>query len=157
MNIFLVYGTNSSGTAVVAQTIAERLRAKDHQVTLQHARDTRPAELASAYDLLILGSCTWERFTPEGKRLEGQLQQHVFDLLEKTTMPANRRYALFGLGDSSYTDFCAAADHLEAAVKGWGGTLILPTLRLDSYFFDLKKNRQVVDNWAKTLIEKIYE
>lgn len=156
MNIFLVYGTNSSGTALVAQTVAEHLRAKGHQVTVQHARDTHPAELESEYDLLILGSCTWERFTPEGKRLEGQLQQHVYALLEHATLPPKRRYALFGLGDSSYTDFCAAADHLEAAVKQWGGVLVVPTLRVDSYFFDLKKNRRLVNDWAKMLAEKVY-
>ncbi len=157
MNIFLVYGTNSSGTAVVAETIAARLRAKGHRLTVQHARDTQPAELGSDYDLLILGSCTWERFTPEGKRLEGQLQQHVYDLLEHSTVPAKRRCALFGLGDSSYTDFCAAADHLEAAIKRWNGQLIVPTLRIDAYYYDLKNNRRIVDEWVKTLADTIYE
>lgn len=157
MNILLVYGTNSSGTAVVAETIADYLRRKGHQLTVQHARDTKSAELGGDYDLLILGSCTWERFTSEGKRLEGQLQQHVFDLVAQATVPANRRFALFGLGDSSYTDFCAAADHLEAAVKRWAGRMVVPTLRVDAYYFDLKKNRQLVNDWTKTLAEKIYE
>lgn len=157
MNIFLVYGTNSSGTAVVAQTVAESLRAKGHTVTVQHARDTQPSELASECDVLLLGSCTWERFTPEGKRLEGQLQQHMYDLIERSTVPAQRRCAIFALGDASYTDFCAAADHLEAAVERWGGKLIIPTLRLDAYFFDLKNNRRKVDDWAKSLVNAIYE
>lgn len=155
MNILLVYGTNSSGTAVVAQSIAEHLTAAGHTITVQHARETTPEDLRSPVDLIILGSCTWERYTPEGTRLEGQLQQHMFALLEKADVNPKHRFALFGLGDSSYTDFCAAADHLETAVQGWMGQLVVPTLRIDSYFFDLKKNRQRVADWAGALVQKL--
>lgn len=155
MNILVIYGTNSGGSAVVAETIAKRLTAAGHTVSIQHARETAPADLQRPADLIILGSCTWERFTSEGKRLEGQLQQHMFALTEATQEPINRQFALFGLGDSSYTNFCAAADQLEAAVQRWDGQMIIPTLRIDGYFFDLATNRQRVDAWAGKLVEKI--
>ena len=157
MNIFLVYGTNSGGTSLVAETVASQLRAKGHQVSLKHAKDVQPTELSDDFDAVILGSCTWERYTSSGERLEGQLQQHMFELLEHSNVPSQRRFALFALGDSSYTDFCAAADHLEAAVRKWSGTLIVPSLRLDSYYFNLRKNRTVVVEWSKKLTEKLYE
>lgn len=155
MNIFLVYGTNSSGTALAAEAITNRLREAGHQVTIQHARETTPDDLRKPADLIILGSCTWERFTPEGKRLEGELQQHMYTLVHAADVNPKQSFALFGLGDSSYTDFCAAADHLEEAVKGWMGRLIIPTLRIDSYFFDLTKNRKRIEDWATDLIQKL--
>ncbi len=155
MNILIIYGTNSSGTGVVAETIAKRLITAGHTATVQHARDTTPKDLQRQVDLIILGSCTWERFTSEGARLEGQLQQHMFALTEAVQEPVKQKFALFGLGDSSYTNFCAAANHLEAAVQRWDGTTIVPTLRIDGYFFDLEKNRQRVDAWTDELVKKI--
>lgn len=151
MNILLIYGTNSSGTAEVAERIGAILRSHGHQVTAHHAREATAETLNQPTDLIILGSCTWERFTSDGERLEGQLQHHMYQLLENANPPAGRAFALFALGDSSYTDFCRAADHLEAAVKGWSGTNIAPTLRVDAYFFDLEKNRACVDAWATSL------
>lgn len=155
MNMLIVYGTNSSGTAVVADSIAETLRAAGHQLTVQHARDTTVDLFTKDFDLVILGSCTWERFTADHKKLEGQLQQHMLAFVEAATPPAQQRFALFGLGDSSYTSFCAAADHLETAVTKWNGQLVHPTLRIDAYFFDLKKNRQRVTDWAQALVQKV--
>lgn len=155
MNILLVYGTNSSGTALVAETVASRLTAAGHRVTVKHARDASTDDLRQPVDCIVLGSCTWERFTPEGKRLEGQLQQHMYALLESADVNPRQRFALFALGDSSYTDFCAAADHLEDAVQRWMGHLVIPTLRVDSYFFDLPRNRERVNAWSDELINKL--
>lgn len=153
MNILIVYGTNSSATYNVVESVGNILTVAGHHVTVQHARDTVPSKLSEPADCLILASCTWERFTAEGKRLEGELQQHMYSLVEAAKVPAGRRFAVIGLGDSSYTEFCAAADHLESAIERWSGKLIVPTLRIDGYFFDLEKNRAQVTTWAEALVK----
>lgn len=151
MNVIIVYATNSSGTYQAASLIREILESNDHAVKFQHARDTAPKDL-SGYDLIILGSCTWERLE-QGHRLEGQLQQHMHELasqLHSHPLPG-QAFAVFALGDQSYTDFCQAADRLEDVVADVGGTKVAETLRVDRWFFNLERNRLQVREWAKGL------
>lgn len=151
MRVLLVYATNSSGTFQAAELIRDVLTSKQHTVRMQHARETQPTDLAG-HDLVILGSCTWERIE-QGQRLEGQLQQHMHDLagqLHDYPLPG-QACAVFALGDQSYTDFCQAADRLEGVVADMGGKLVVPTLRLDRWFFNLDRNRDQVRDWAAAL------
>lgn len=152
MKILLVYGTNSSGTQAVSNSIAETLMGAGHTVTVKRAFEDG-ADAFNKYELVILGSCTWERFE-EKQHLEGQLQQHMHVLVEQLEKKKFRKqqFAIFSLGDSSYTDFCAAADKLEKFVHQVQGKTFFPTLRIDSYFFDLENNRQRVQEWARQLV-----
>ncbi len=151
MNVLLVYATNSSGTQAVSEIIGQAMRQAGHRVVTKRAYEPGANDFIH-YDLVILGSCTWERF--DGKvRLEGQLQQHMYALVQQLQGHTFRqqKFAVFGLGDSSYTSFCAAADHLEKFVQHLGGTTLVPTLRIDSYFFDLIENRRRAEDWAQKL------
>lgn len=151
MNILITYATNSSGSQQVAGIVGDILKQAKHTVTIKRAYEPGADDFAS-FDCIVLGSCTWERF--EGKkRLDGQLQQHMFDLVGKThdrSFP-QQKFAVFGLGDSTYTHFCAAADHLEKFVADLGGSLFVPTLRIDGFFFALENNRQRAQSWAATV------
>lgn len=151
MNIDVIFGTNSSGTAEAARAITHILAETGHAVRLRSANETPPASVGAA-DLTILGSCTWERF--EGKkRLDGQLQAHMHQLVEalRRRRLAGRNFAVFGLGDSSYTKFCNAASILEKFVRDAGGRQIGPTLRIDSWFFNHTANRRAAAGWAASL------
>lgn len=155
MRALLTYATNSSGTQQVAEIIGQVLRAAGHDLTI-HRADEPGADDFGAYDFVILGSCTWERF--EGKkRLDGQLQQHMYNLVQ--TMNGQKfpkkKFAVYGLGDTGYTHFCAAADHLEKFVQDLGGELVVPTMRIEGFFFELDKNRQAAENWAKKVAAAI--
>lgn len=151
MRILIAYASNSSGAQQVADLVGDILTTAGHTVTVKRASESG-AEDFDSYDLIVLGSCTWERF--EGKkRLDGQLQQHMFDLVGKMKeqLFPKKQFAIFGLGDSTYTHFCAAADHLEKFVANLGGTLAIPTLRIDRFFFDLENNRHQAEDWAKKI------
>lgn len=155
MKILITYGTNSSGAQAVSGIVADCLLKSGHRVTVKRAHESGAGDFKK-YDLVVLGSCTWERF--EGKeRLEGQLQQHMYALTEQLHGKSfgKQQFAIFGLGDSSYTDFCAAADKLEKFVHDVGGKLRVPTLRIDGFFFDLEKNRQKAQGWAEGLVVSI--
>ncbi|MBI3572584.1 MAG: flavodoxin family protein [Candidatus Kerfeldbacteria bacterium] len=149
MHVLIVYATNSSGTRQAAEIAADVLEKKGHTVTVQRAQDTE-AEHISAADFVVLGSCTWEKIMPDGKRSEGELQQYMDDLKQrlKDQKFPGKRFAVFGLGDSSYSDFCAAAPMMEFMIHAWGGTLKAPTLKIDGFFFHLPENRQRVKDWA---------
>ena len=155
MKVLLVYATNSNGTQQVAEIIAAELQEKKHQVMVKRAYEPGAEQFAD-YDLVLLGSCTWERF--EGKkRLEGELQQHMYELVQhmQTASFPKKKFALFGLGDSSYTDFCAAVDHLEKFVDHLGGTQVTKPLRIEGFFFDLDANRQRAAEWGKNLAAQL--
>lgn len=153
MNVLIVYGTNSSGTRVAAERVHDVLVEAGHEVIIKRANAVEADELGQ-HDLVVLGSCSWERF--EGKqRLEGQLQQHMFELAErlKDQHFAMRKFAIFGLGDSGYTHFCGAVDHLVDLVKALGGKLVIEPLRIDGFFFRQEENEVRLAKWAHSLIK----
>lgn len=155
MKILLIYATNSSGTFQVTEIIRQGLEQAGHRVTVRHARDTKIGDLKK-FPVVILGSCTWELFI-DGKRFEGQLQEHMHALVHSTngqTFPKTQ-FALFALGDRSYTEFCHAADLLEAFVHDVQGQSIGPTLRIDSWFFNINQNRANVQDWTTNLTQRL--
>lgn len=151
MKTLIVYATNSGGTQIVAEMIGQVLSQAGQTVAVKRASEPDAAELAG-YDLVVLGSCTWERF--EGnKHLDGQLQEHMYALVQQLTgrkLPG-QAFAVFGLGDSGFSHFCAATEHLEKFVDDLGGRLVGPTLQIDSFFFNPDVNRQRVRDWATSL------
>ncbi len=152
MHVLVVYGTNSGGTKEVAELVALDFAKAGHSVSMKSAEYTVPADL-DGYDCVVLGSCTWEKILPT-KRFEGQLQQHMGALRDKLKGVdlSGKKLAIFGLGDSSYTNFCIAATHLEVLVKESKATQVGPTLRVDSYFFDQEANRKRIKDWADQLL-----
>jgi flavodoxin len=152
MKLLIVYATNSGSTKEVAELITQDCISAGHAVTLISAEYTSSDDL-KGYDCVLLGSCTWEMITPV-KRFEGQLQQHMAKLRDslKGKDMSGQRFAIFALGDSSYTNFCIAANHLEALVKQLKGEQIGSTLRIDSYFFDQSKRRKEAFDWTQKLL-----
>lgn len=153
MKTLIVYGTNSGGTFRASELIRDVLVDQGHTVTLQPAKTTDPNDLGT-FDLVILGSCTWDYFKGQERR-EGWPQEHMVELQDKL-LQANKifpghRFAVFGLGDSSYTVFCGAVDHLIQLVNDLGGELIGEPLRIDGFFFHPEENEQRLRDWATTV------
>ena len=154
MHICIIYGSNSGSTRAVAELMSQYLIRDKHRVTIHSADKISPDDIGQA-NMTLIGSCSWDHF--EGtKRLEGQLQQHWIELKKKVgsrTYPQHN-FAIFGVGDSTYTHFCGAADQLEDLVKKWQGKQIGPTLRLDSYFFEQEARDREIRDWLKRLFSK---
>jgi flavodoxin I len=70
----------------------------------------------------------------------------------KTQVYENKKFAIFGLGDSSYKHFCGAVDHLEELVKTMKGTLIVPSLRIDKFYSDQTGNMDKINAWADSVV-----
>ena len=151
MTILIVYGTNSGGTMSAGQGLADRLTPAGHQVILKAAPDAQAADLDKP-DLIILGSCTWSGDV-NGVSEGGQLQEHMAQLVERLQgyNGQGRRFAVYALGDSSYDTFCQAADHLEKFVASIHGTLIVPSLRIDRYYFDHDTNDAALTVWVTSI------
>ncbi len=149
MKVLIIYATNSGGTYVASEAIREIFENRGNTVTLVRASEANPADMAKC-DLVVFGSCSWELFVDD-RRLDGQLQQHFVDFQQRvngSTFPGIQ-FAVFGLGDSSYSHFCSAVKHLEALVAELKGTLVGEPLCIDGFFFDQEANITKLRTWAK--------
>jgi flavodoxin I len=143
MNILLVFATYSSGTQVVSEMITDLLKKQGHEVTLKQVEETAETDL-SAPSLVIFGSPSWD-IGGEG----GNPHEHFLSFIEKSTIPLpGKKFAIFGLWDTAYPIFCGAVDHLEEFVKKLQGTLIVPSLRIDGYFFNTEDANRQIEEWV---------
>ena len=151
MKAVIIYATNSGSTYQAAHLIADGLEKNGYTCRVVNAADAKQTEFSGA-DLCLLGSNSWEWIQGK-KHLEGQLndQMRLFlDRIDRRSL-AGHSFALFACGDSSYTVFCGAADHLESFVKEVNGKLVTPTLRIDKFYYDLEKNRPLVSEWTERI------
>ena len=155
MKVLLLYATNSGGTFQSSEVIAGALKAANHEVVVQKVVDSKPADM-QGYDLVILGSPSWD-YKKDGVRMEGQVHEWYlpfFGAAQDMTMPG-KSFAVYGLGDTAYTYFCGAVHFLEKFVERLQGKLIVPSLKIDGFYFDEKANKEKVTQWAQSVAQKL--
>jgi flavodoxin len=151
MNVLLVYATNSGGTETAVNTVADILGKAAHQTTVKHVTQATPEDF-TAFDCVVLASPSWDF---ENK--EGQPHEDFFPFMEKLKDKTfeGKKFAVLGLGDSSYTIFCGAVGHLEELVKNLKGTLVIPSLKIDKFYYEQEKNTQLINAWAEELTKTL--
>lgn len=147
MNIFLIYATYSGSTMAASRVAQQILQAKGHQVTVKEVKDVEPSDFQTT-DAVLLASPSWDYHGEEGMPHEDYLK--IFEAFAGQTFPG-KKFAVMGLGDQHFTKFCGAADHLENWVQQLGGTFVVPSLRLDQYYFNEEGNAEKVKLWAAQL------
>lgn len=115
---------------------------------MQEVRDVNVANLLT-YDLVIFGTNTWFYNNAQG---QPHIWYFAFEEKFKTQLFKDKKFAIFALGDSSYIEFCHSADYLEKMVKDVQGDLVVESLRIDGYYFDEKKNNELLKKWAIQLL-----
>ena len=147
MNILLMYETYSSGTETAAYFAEAVLRSHAHNVTVQKAHETN-LDYFKTFDLIILASPSWSVDDQDGQPHINYKQ--LFEKVNETSF-AGKKFAIFGLGDTSYAHFCGAVDKLELFIRVHGGELLTDSLRIDSFYFDKEKNEAILRNWINQL------
>ncbi len=148
--ILLIYATHSGSTFVVAQMIKEELE-KDFEVVMQNAVESKPEDINN-YDTVILGSPSWLSRGSEG--MPSEIMLKLLDVWQKQQFP-NKKFAVYGCGDSGFIHFCGAVDYMDNVVKTVGGQVVLPSLKLDSFWFELDKDVPQARKWAADLHAKL--
>lgn len=153
MNILIVYATFSNSTALATQLVAEELTKNSHTVTVKKIRDADMNDFAHR-DLIVIASPSW---LVEGK--EGQPHDDYFAAKERFTQEAfkGKKFAIMGMGDSTYAHFCGAVDYLQEWVQQMTGEVVVPPLCIDGFYFDQDKNSAVIRQWADTLSKKMQQ
>ena len=151
MKILLVYATNSGGTQLAAQIVQETLVKHSLTAELKEVRDTSADEFAG-YDLVILSSPSWD---DEGA--EGQPHPDWRPFMEKAKGKdmSGKKFAVIGLGDSSYTYFCGAVKILEDFIKSLKGELLTESLKIDGFYLDQQKSSLQLTDWTDNLASRL--
>ncbi len=122
----IIYGSTTGNTESTAQTIAEVLAEQDIETTVKDVTSASMDDFDKDFDLFLLGASTW------GDE-EIELQEDFADFYEDMdSLNLNdKKMAVFGCGDSSYTYFCGAVDAIEQKVEDMGAVLVTPGLKID--------------------------
>ncbi len=148
MNILIIYSTNSGSTYAAVQQVADTLKEK-HTVTIKEALDVKQEDLPPA-DAVVLASPSWDYENKEGQPHENMMSL-INSLKGKQIV---KPFAILGLGDKSYTNFCGAVPIFEDFVKTCGGTLLIDSLKVDQYYTNHDAAQQVTD-WSNLLLQKL--
>ncbi|MFH2022594.1 MAG: flavodoxin domain-containing protein [Patescibacteria group bacterium] len=146
-SILVAYATMTGNTSTVAEAMVQHLVSKPAKalVKLIDLAELTPADLLN-YDLIILGSSTWDDgdVNQVAKEFLGRLQADKLDI-------SKLKFAIFGLGDSFYPNFCKAPDVLQTCIADLGGQVVGELLRLDG--FPDEKALQATKEWVDSVLE----
>lgn len=148
MHVLVIYATNSGGTQTAADIVSIVLKNKHLEITVKEAGEVNPNDITE-YPAIVIGSCTWDY-----NGLEGQPHEHIVEMLKKLDkLPAwtDKSLAMFGLGDSSYTYFCGSVTYMETFAKRNKARLIIPSLKIDGFFYKQQENTATLQKWASDL------
>ena len=117
----IVYGSQTGNAKRIAEQLAERSEAAGLPVRLVRASAYPPRELALERYLAVVISTQGDAEPPDDAR--GLVEFIVGKRAPK--LPA-LQFAVFGLGDSSYPQFCAIGRQLDARLAELGGSRFAP-------------------------------
>ncbi len=130
--VLISYATMSGNTQKVADYIAQELPKSmpEIETKLVDMMELTEEQFVE-YDLVILGSSTWTDgdYNPIALEFFSQIQGTNTDF-------SKFRFAIFGLGESYYPEFCTVVDKMAQVLKSKNGVIIGELLKLDGYVDD---------------------
>ena len=142
----VLYGSQTGNAQGVAEGLGEQLREAGVAVRVQSMGDYGPRGLAKERLVLIVVSTHGDGEPPESAQA-----LHRFLFSERAPRLAELRYAVLGLGDSSYAEFCRAAVDFDRRLAELGAERMLP-LRC----CDVDYATEVAD-WTPAALERLAE
>ncbi|MEZ5338172.1 MAG: flavodoxin domain-containing protein [bacterium] len=140
MKTIIVFGSFVGNTETMAGYIREGLRQEGIECEMRDVMDVS-AELLSDYELLILGSPTYEP-----KMIQEDMLP-FYDQLAAMKL-SGRRGAAFGPGDSAWPDFCTAVEMLEERMRECGIEMLIESHMVDGI---VEEHEDETLDWARRL------
>ena len=143
----IVYGSTTGNTESAAEVIEKVLKENGIETNLKSVVTASVSDLKEDYDLILLGSSTWGDD-------EIELQADFAEFYEAMDGIAldDKKVAVFGCGDSSYTYFCGAVDAIEEKVRKIGGITIVDPLKIDG---DPDDADEEIADWASSIVGRM--
>lgn len=125
----IYYGTQTGNAELVAMDASDLIAAAGVEVDLCALDEVTPDDLESVDHPFVLISSTYD----DGD-LPDNAEEFYSALLEADLDLSGLSYAVLGLGDSSYDDFCGAARKLDERIAALGAQAFWPRLDCDVDF-----------------------
>ncbi len=139
--VTLLYGSQTGNAESLAQRFAAKLQSNGLPCALLDMADCGKAELLAATALLVVVSTQGEGDPPDRAR-------SLVELLNSRKAPrlSHLRYAVLGLGDSSYQHFCATGRQFDTRLEALGAQRLQPRADCDVDF------ETAADSWIAGLV-----
>ncbi|MCB1905430.1 MAG: flavodoxin domain-containing protein, partial [Gammaproteobacteria bacterium] len=144
--VTILYASQTGNSRSVAEALAETSEARGLSTRLLSVDQYKPRDLVKEKLLLLVVSTHGEGEPPESA-------QALYRFLHGKRAPQLRglRYAVFGLGDSSYQHFCKTARDFDARLEALGASRILERVDADLNF------QAKSENWIPTVLNRADE
>jgi len=138
------YGSQTGNARRLASEAAEALKSSGRSVKLASLADTRPRDLRQLEQALFVVSTQGDGEPAEDCR-------DFFEALGADRAPdlSGLKFAVLGLGDSSYPQFCATGKELDLRLEVLGGGRLQP--RLDADLDYARAASQWLQSWQEQL------
>lgn len=122
-SVTVLYGSETGNAEEQAKSIYADVKARGLKATLSALDDFEFSELPEQSTVLVvISTCGQGEFPANSHKFWRALQD--------TTLPASHlqkvKFAVFGLGDSTYSLFCVAAEGIDVRLAELGATRLLP-------------------------------
>jgi len=142
--IVLLFGSQSGNADALAEEYGARLRDLGFEAPVLDMAEHEELDLAAEKTLILITS-TWGEGDPPDNAVEfwGRLSEAEHPRLE------NLAYAVCGLGDSNYLDFCGMGKRFDARLAELGATALVPRIDCDVDF------EEPSAEWFETVLFKL--
>lgn len=146
--IIILYATATGMTQDVATRLQEQISRElpDHQFSLVNVRDITPSQLKE-HKLILFGTSSWDHGIPCP---DGEAFMH--DLIKERPDLTGVSFALFGLGDSAYEEFCGALPLIQEDLEDCGAYVDSTHFTIDGF-----ANQKTIDElvaWATRFLNE---
>ncbi|WP_087019034.1 assimilatory sulfite reductase (NADPH) flavoprotein subunit [Thaumasiovibrio subtropicus] len=137
----IIYASQTGNAKGVAEKLKEDSAAAGIEVELFSADDYKGKNLAKEQYVVIVASTNGE-----GEAPDNAIELHEFLQSKKAPKLPNLKYAVIGLGDSSYEFFCQTGKDFDSFLSKLGATPFQPRVDLDVDY------EQPADEWCASAI-----
>lgn len=142
----IIYASQTGNAKGVAEALKAEASASGISVELFDASDYKGKNLAKETHVIIVASTNGE-----GEAPDNAIELHEYLQSKKVPKLDNLKYAVIGLGDSSYEFFCQTGKDFDAYLSKKGATPFIERIDLDVDY------EAPAAEWRKQALEKVKE
>lgn len=143
-SLSILFGSQTGNARHIAEALAKQAQAKGIVAKVVDMAEYKTSQLKNEQYLIIVTSTYGE-----GEPPENAIGLHNFLFSKKAPKLAGLKYAVLGLGDTSYEFFCKTAQDFDQRLTELGATSVLSRLDLDVDY------QTQADSWSQELVTKL--
>jgi sulfite reductase (NADPH) flavoprotein alpha-component len=143
-SLTILFGSQTGNARHLAEALAKQAQGKGIVAKVVDMAEYKTTQLKNEQYLVIVTSTYGE-----GEPPENAIGLHNFLFSKKAPKLAGLKYAVLGLGDTSYEFFCKTAQDFDQRLAELGATSVLPRIDLDVDY------QAQADSWSTELVTKL--